>query len=456
MTTRMKHPVHDTDTHFIIDPVTREMTNQASQKTCLIQHDHNSERFTFEVPAFIEGHDMLQCDSVQVHYINVDSQTKEQSAGVYEVTDFDTIPDEDKNGLCFSWLISHNATEYVGSLSFLVRFACYGDDGNLSYVWNTAIYSGISVSNGIDNGEAVINDYADILNKWYNEILAFRLVDLNQIITSEDSEGENVWCATFADGTTSELRVRNGAKGEKGDMPDMTGYVKTTDAAVRGGEPGLIKLSAKTTQGISLMSDGTLTTYGATTAQVGGLMNMYSPITPSNLTYAVKAGLLGNTGIFQYGEYGQTLNPTTTDKELTTEEKAAIAEWLGTKQVELVTYVGTGKASSEANACSVTFNSAPRLIMILGYAVPGESHWGGTQDDEVSVNVMFCEHLTTTYTKGHGVQYGGTVTSNRYGKKSEDGKTISWYVVGNTGASTMDKLYQYNLEGATYYVLAVY
>lgn len=453
MTTRMKHPVHDTDTHFIIDPVTREMTNQASQKTCLIQHDHNSERFTFEVPAFIEEHDMLQCDSVQVHYINVDSQTKEQSAGVYEVTDFDTIPDEDKNGLCFSWLISHNATEYVGSLSFLVRFACYGDDGNLSYVWNTAIYSGISVSNGIDNGEAVINDYADILNKWYNEILAFRLVDLNQIITSEDSEGENVWCATFADGTTSELRVRNGAKGEKGDMPDMTGYVKTTDAAVRGGEPGLIKLSAKTTQGISLMPDGTLTTYGATTAQVGGLMNMYSPITPSNLTYAVKAGLLGNTGIFQYGEYGQTLNPTTTDKELTTEEKAAIAEWLGTKQVELVTYVGTGAGGSgdESEACSITFNAPPRLLLMLGWALSGNDvHWSAST--EGAVNVMLCELLGTSYTEGHGFSKSSTTAGgDRWGKKSEDGKTISWYT--DTSNNTAN---QYNISGVTYYVLAIY
>ena len=452
----MKHPVHDTDTHFVIDSVTREMTNQASLKTCLIQHDHNSERFTFELPSYtVEGHDMLQCDSVQVHYINVDNQTKEQSAGVYEVTDLDTIPDEDREGVCFSWLISHNATEYVSSLSFLVRFACYGDDGNLSYVWNTAIYSGISVSNGIDNGEAVIDDYADILNKWYNEICAFRLVDLNQIITSTESEGENVWRATFADGTTNELVVRNGAKGEKGDMPDMAGYVKTTDVAVRGGEPGLIKLFNKTTQGISLMTDGTLTTYGASTAQVGGLMNMYAPITPSNLTYAVKAGLLGNTGVFEYGDYGQVLSPTSTDKELTAEEKAAIATWLGAQQVELVTYVGTGKASSEANACSVTFSAAPRLILILGYVSPEGSHWGGTQDDEVSVNVMFCEHLNTAYTRHHGVQYGGTNTSNRYGKKSEDGKTISWYVVGNTGANSNDKAYQYNIEGATYYVLAI-
>lgn len=455
MHTRMKHPVHDTDTHFVIDSVTREMTNQASLKTCLIQHDHNSERFTFDLPYHggIEGHDMLQCDSVQVHYINVDSQTKEQSAGVYEVTDLDTIPDEDREGICFSWLISHNATEYVGSLSFLVRFACYGDDGNLSYVWNTAIYSGISVSNGIDNGEAVIDDYADILNKWYNEICAFRLVDLNQIITSTESEGENVWRATFADGATSELIVRNGAKGEKGDPPDMTGYVKTTDVATHGGY-GLVKLAAANTQGLTLASDGALTVYGASNAQVGGMLTRNAPITPSNLTYAVKAGLLGNTGVFDYGDYGQVLSPTSTDKELTAEEKAAIAAWLGAQQVELVTYVGTGAGGSgdESEACSITFNAPPRLLLMLGWALSGNDvHWSATKNDG-AVNVMLCELLSTSYTEGHGFSNSSTTTSNdRWGKKSEDGKTISWYT--DTSNNTTS---QYNISGVTYYVLAIY
>mgnify|MGYP003292221660 CR=1 FL=1 len=165
----LKHSVYDTDTHFSIDSATRALTNEALQKTSLIQNDHNSERFTFELPRFVEGHDMAKCDAVQVHYINIDAQTKEQSRGLYEVDDLQTSPEDDQVVIC-SWLISHNATQYVGSLNFLLRFACVGEGGVLSYVWNTAVYSGISVSNGIYNGDVIFEENIDILEKWREEL----------------------------------------------------------------------------------------------------------------------------------------------------------------------------------------------------------------------------------------------------------------------------------------------
>ena len=164
----LKHSVYDTDTHFSINPITRVLKNEASQKTSLIQYDHNSERFTFELPRYIEGHDMSLCNVVQVHYNNIDAKTKEQSCGVFEVTDLQISPDDDEV-VIFSWLISQNATRYVGSLNFLVRFSCTDETGTVFYVWNTAIYTNISVSNGIYNGEAVLEDYVDILEHWKTE-----------------------------------------------------------------------------------------------------------------------------------------------------------------------------------------------------------------------------------------------------------------------------------------------
>lgn len=44
------HDVYDADKHFIIDPVTRTITYSESDKLILIQNDHNSERYTFEMP----------------------------------------------------------------------------------------------------------------------------------------------------------------------------------------------------------------------------------------------------------------------------------------------------------------------------------------------------------------------------------------------------------------------
>ena len=46
------HDVIDYDKHFVIDPVTRQIDNK-SGKIVLMQNDHNSERFTFEIPRYV-------------------------------------------------------------------------------------------------------------------------------------------------------------------------------------------------------------------------------------------------------------------------------------------------------------------------------------------------------------------------------------------------------------------
>ena len=85
-----KHPVYDTDLHLLIDPITREITNE-SGKTVIMQYDHNSERFTFEIPRYVDGHDMSLCNVVEFHYINTDANDKTiQNADVYQVDDLMT------------------------------------------------------------------------------------------------------------------------------------------------------------------------------------------------------------------------------------------------------------------------------------------------------------------------------------------------------------------------------
>ena len=210
----LKHSVYDTDTHFSIDPATRALNNEALQKTSLIQNDHNCERFTFELPRTIEGHDMSKCDIVQVHYINIDAQTKAQSKGVYEVTDMQISPDGDDVVIC-SWLIPQTATKYVGSLSFLLRFCCIADDGKtLHYVWHTAIYSGISVSNGIYNGEIVSEEFPEILREWQKELHNNMIASVEQTTATAADGGLNVWTMRMGDGRTFDFKVYNGRAGD--------------------------------------------------------------------------------------------------------------------------------------------------------------------------------------------------------------------------------------------------
>ena len=164
------HSVYDTEPHFQIDKTSREIKNVSNSKTTITQFDHNSERFTFEIPRFIDGHDMSLCNNVQVHYINIDSTDKTNKiSGVYTVEDLQLSPEDEDIVIC-SWLISQNATQLAGSLAFLLRFACVTDDV-LDYAWNTTKCTTISVSNGLYNGEAIIEEYFDILSVWEQNII---------------------------------------------------------------------------------------------------------------------------------------------------------------------------------------------------------------------------------------------------------------------------------------------
>ena len=202
-----KHSVYDTDSHFVINPMTRVIKDASSIKTTIIQHDHNSERFTFEIPRYVEGHDMSICDVVEVHYSNIGTGTARKE-GVYTVTDMQLSPD-DENVVIMSWLISHNATQLVGSLNFLLRFACTSN-GEVEYVWNTAIFSGISVSSGIYNSDVVVEDYADVLKSWENQLQANQIIDIRQTYYATKDGEKNIWTVTFGDGRISNFEVANG------------------------------------------------------------------------------------------------------------------------------------------------------------------------------------------------------------------------------------------------------
>lgn len=216
----LKHSVYDTDAHFKIDPITHAIKNCSSSKNVLIQHDHNSERLTFELPRMIDGHDMSKCDQVQVHYINIDSKDKNKtSKDAHDLEDLDISPDGDDVVIC-SWLIDGNATKYAGTLNFLLKFKCLEDDGSVCYAWNTAIYTGISVSEGMDNGESIVQDYSDVLEQWRNELFEFGGISDEQITQAvEDYFAEHPIEVPDSGGT---VKTVNGIS------PDENGNVEIT------------------------------------------------------------------------------------------------------------------------------------------------------------------------------------------------------------------------------------
>ena len=211
------HEVNDSDNKFIVDGISRAIKNTSASKTTVMQFDHNSEVFTFEVPRYIEGHDMMECNRVEVHYLNIDTSTKEENEGIYLVDDL-KVSENDETKLNCSWIISQNATRLVGSLNFLLRFICSTDDV-IDYVWNTSICSGIYVSKGIYNSEIVAEQYLDTIKAWENRL---KVVEnsigssgISPIIKVTAITGGNKVEITDAEGTKI-FNVLNGINGTNG------------------------------------------------------------------------------------------------------------------------------------------------------------------------------------------------------------------------------------------------
>jgi hypothetical protein len=189
-----KHSVHDTDTHFIIDGITRAVKNASGVKTMLVQGDHNSERFTFELPRMIDGHDISLCNDVKVHYTNIDSKTREENHGVYVVDDLQIFPADDEV-VVLSWLISSNATQHAGGLLFGLSFRCLSGDGTIEYAWNTVVHKGVSVSSGINNGEFIVEEFPDVIAQLEARIQALEAGQKGGE-SEKGADGLNTWAAT--------------------------------------------------------------------------------------------------------------------------------------------------------------------------------------------------------------------------------------------------------------------
>lgn len=169
--TNHKHTaiVKDSDARFIIEPITRQIRN-TTRKKVLGQYDHNSERFGFSCPRYIEEHDMSVCDRVEIHFENIEKKNKTNIIeGIYYAKDL-KVSEENSDTVNFSWLIEDDATQLVGSLNFMVSFVC-ANDAEKDYSWSTDWYKGITILKGSNITEEIVKDHPDIYDALRLDIL---------------------------------------------------------------------------------------------------------------------------------------------------------------------------------------------------------------------------------------------------------------------------------------------
>ena len=222
------HGVYDTDSHFSIDPVTRQLKYRSEKLPGIVQYDHNSQVITFEVPRYtLDGHDMLLSDTVRVHYINIDSVSKEKKEDIYDVTDLQLAADDENVVLC-SWTISRNATQFVGILAFSVRFSCT-EKGKEVYGLSTTRYDKLTISGGVYNNQIISEEVSDILDAWENR--------LREVETIFDSCVKKVELTGYA----TERFVRDGFQPKGNYLTEVPeGYAKTVDIPKKAADIGAL------------------------------------------------------------------------------------------------------------------------------------------------------------------------------------------------------------------------
>lgn len=178
----MQSYVIDDDKDVVINVTTRTIESDVLKNTKLIKGDHKSERITFNISRYIENKDLLDCDKIEIHYINMGSASN-ISKGVYTVTDASEV---DSNTIRFSWLISMNATLYPGNLYFVIKFVNIDENNVIVYSWSTATNKDLIVGDSLDCDVVVDEEYLDILAQWESDITNNVINDVKKSITAKD------------------------------------------------------------------------------------------------------------------------------------------------------------------------------------------------------------------------------------------------------------------------------
>lgn len=177
--------VVDTDPCFIINTLTKEIVSTGIKRE-IAQYDHNSERITFECERFIEGHDVLLCNSISVHYA-----VPGGGSGIYVVLDVAALA-EDPSTVRFTWLVSSNVTQYAGPISFNVSLECVQEDGTITYLWSTKPNTELECVEVIRNSETVAAAVVDAFEQMRAQLFEVNDDEVTNIVEASQEQQEAI------------------------------------------------------------------------------------------------------------------------------------------------------------------------------------------------------------------------------------------------------------------------
>ena len=165
-----ENDISDKTEHHIVVDSNRVITVPSELKRIAVQYDHNIETVTFDCPRYWDDHDMSTM-KVYINYTRADNEP-----GCY-IADDVAVDETDTSIIHFSWTISRHVTEAVGPLTILVCIKMVDADGNEVNHWNSERNTDMTISQGMECGDIIVNKYPDVITYLLNMRLPVNYIE---------------------------------------------------------------------------------------------------------------------------------------------------------------------------------------------------------------------------------------------------------------------------------------
>lgn len=130
---------------LIIDAQKRTLTPENDFNLQVgVTNDYNTNIVSFKCDKILEHHSLVECNNKIIKWHNTSSNV--MGSDVLQV--IENEPDSDQFTL--SWLVPPEATTKAGTLKIAICF-CDVENDTIAYKWNSLVYSGLQVGQGMDN-----------------------------------------------------------------------------------------------------------------------------------------------------------------------------------------------------------------------------------------------------------------------------------------------------------------
>lgn len=120
-----------------------------------VESDDEVRKLHFRVPQYYCDIDLSKF-VIRINYMNA-----KKGGDVYDVMSSEVVDGE----IHFDWVVGRNAVAFDGNVSFIVCLKDVDSEGNVLREFNTTIAT-LPVLPGLETGEAIVNEYYDLLEQW--------------------------------------------------------------------------------------------------------------------------------------------------------------------------------------------------------------------------------------------------------------------------------------------------